>query len=133
MCHSTYTAFREQTSCLTETFFPQALDRARFLDEYLQREGKPIGPLHGLPISIKDSFCVEGVQSTVGYVACLNNAPATSDSALVTMLLELGAVLYVKTNVPQTMMVSLPNRNSSQYLHTEFQSELILIPFQSDR
>ncbi|OQE87188.1 hypothetical protein PENNAL_c0020G11870 [Penicillium nalgiovense] len=93
-------------SCLTETFFPQALDRAKYLDEYLQREGKPIGPLHGLPISIKDSFCVEGVQTTIGYVTFLENEPPKTNSALVNMLLQLGAVLYVKTNIPQTMMTA---------------------------
>ncbi|KAJ5264685.1 hypothetical protein N7534_007954 [Penicillium rubens] len=102
---------QQVTSCLTETFFQKALDRARFLDEYLQREGKPIGPLHGLPISLKDSFCVKGVQSTVDYVTCLNNAPATTNSALVKMLLELGAVLYVKTNIPQTMMTGDSENN----------------------
>lgn len=76
------------------------------MDEYLEREKKPIGPLHGLPISMKDSFCIEGLQSTVGYVSFLKNDPATKNSALVEMLLKLGAVLYVKTNIPQTMMVS---------------------------
>ncbi|KAJ9491127.1 hypothetical protein VN97_g2103 [Penicillium thymicola] len=98
-------------SCLTETFFPQALERAKYLDEYLQREGRPVGPLHGLPISIKDSFCVEGVQSTIGYVAFLENEPAKTNSALVKMLLELGAVLYVKTNIPQTMMTADSENN----------------------
>ncbi|OOQ84839.1 general amidase-B [Penicillium brasilianum] len=102
---------QQVTSCLTETFFSEGLERARFLDEYLQREGKPIGPLHGLPISLKDSFCVKGLQSTVGYVACLNDPPATTNSALVTMLLELGAVLYVKTNIPQTMMTGDSENN----------------------
>lgn len=66
-----------------------------------------MGPLHGLPVSIKDSFCVEGIQSTIGYVSFLENPPASSNSALVEMLLSFGAVLYVKTNIPQTMMVSL--------------------------
>ncbi|KAJ5977145.1 hypothetical protein N7501_000487 [Penicillium viridicatum] len=98
-------------SCLTETFFPQALERAKYLDEYLQREGKPVGPLHGLPISIKDSFCVEGVQTTIGYVAFLEDEPAKTNSALVKMLLELGAVLYVKTNIPQTMMTADSENN----------------------
>ncbi|KAG0153169.1 hypothetical protein PDIDSM_5019 [Penicillium digitatum] len=98
-------------SCLTETFFPQALERAKYLDEYLQREGKPIGPLHGLPISIKDSFCVEGVQSTIGYVAFLANEPSKTNSALVKLLLELGAVLYVKTNIPQTLMTADSENN----------------------
>jgi len=34
-------------------FFDKALERAKELDEYLEKEGKPIGPLHGLPISLK--------------------------------------------------------------------------------
>ncbi|KAJ5810238.1 general amidase-B [Penicillium pulvis] len=102
---------QQLTSCLTETCFPQALDRARFLDEYLEREKKPIGPLHGLPISMKDSFCIEGLQSTVGYVSFLKNDPATKNSALVAMLLEQGAVLYVKTNIPQTMMTGDSENN----------------------
>ena len=66
-----------------------------------------MGPLHGLPISIKDSFCVKGLQSTVGYVEFLKHEPSKTNSALVELLLALGAVLYVKTNIPQTMMVSL--------------------------
>lgn len=36
-------------------FFDVAIDRAKYLDDYLSKEGKPIGPLHGLPISIKVS------------------------------------------------------------------------------
>ncbi|KAJ5731330.1 uncharacterized protein N7483_005838 [Penicillium malachiteum] len=102
---------QQLTLCLTETAFPEALERARFLDAYLEREKKPIGPLHGLPISVKDSFCIEGLQSTVGYVSFLKNAPETKNSALVAMLLDLGAVLYVKTNIPQTMMTGDSENN----------------------
>jgi amidase len=92
---------------LTEHFFAQAIERARYLDEYLKREGKVVGPLHGLPISVKDSFQVKGLHTTVGYVSFLKNGPATENSAMVDLLLDLGAVLYVKTNIPQTLMVSL--------------------------
>ncbi len=42
-----------QVNCLTEVFFEDAIARAKYLDEYLAREGKPLGPFHGLPISIK--------------------------------------------------------------------------------
>lgn len=42
-----------QTNCLTETLFDEALERAKYCDEYLAKEGKPLGPLHGLPISLK--------------------------------------------------------------------------------
>ncbi|PWY69388.1 fatty-acid amide hydrolase [Aspergillus eucalypticola CBS 122712] len=102
---------QQLTSCLTEHFFQQAIKRAEFLDGYLQREKKLFGPLHGLPISIKDSFCIEGIQSTVGYVKFLENSPASHNSAIVEMLLNLGAVLYVKTNIPQTMMTGDSENN----------------------
>lgn len=52
--------------CLTEIFFNRAIARARELDKYLEREGKTIGPLHGIPISVKDNYDVEGVDSTIG-------------------------------------------------------------------
>ncbi|KAE8382458.1 amidase signature domain-containing protein [Aspergillus bertholletiae] len=102
---------QQLTSCLTEHFFDRALERAQYLDDYLLREKRVMGPLHGLPISLKDSFCVKGIQSTVGYVSFLGNPPANTNSALVDLLLDLGAVLYVKTNIPQTMMTGDSENN----------------------
>ncbi|KAL2829657.1 fatty-acid amide hydrolase [Aspergillus cavernicola] len=105
-------AIAEQlTSCLTEHFFSKARERAQYLDEYLKREGKVVGPLHGLPISIKDCYCVKDIHTTVGYVSFLQNGPERSNSALVDLLLDLGAVLYVKTNIPQTMMTADSDNN----------------------
>lgn len=40
-------------SCLTEVMFEEAIARARSCDEFLDREGRVMGPLHGLPISLK--------------------------------------------------------------------------------
>jgi amidase len=40
-------------NCLTEIFFEEALARAKMCDEYLAKEGKPMGPFHGLPVSLK--------------------------------------------------------------------------------
>lgn len=57
---------QQLTTCCTEIFFDKALARARELDEYFEKEGKPVGPLHGIPISFKDNFDVEGVDSTIG-------------------------------------------------------------------
>jgi amidase len=56
-------------------------------------------------ILLKDSFCLENIPSTIGYVSFLDHPPSSKNSALVEVLLSLGAVLYVKTNIPQTMMV----------------------------
>ncbi|PIG89369.1 general amidase-B [Aspergillus arachidicola] len=102
---------QQLTSCLTEHFFDRALERAQYLDDYLKREKRVMGPLHGLPISLKDSFYIKGIQSTVGYVSFLENPPAETNSALVDLLLDLGAVLYVKTNIPQTMMTGDSENN----------------------
>jgi amidase len=43
-------------NCLTEIFFEEAMARAKECDEYLKKNGRPMGPLHGLPISLKVSF-----------------------------------------------------------------------------
>ncbi|RAH41009.1 amidase signature enzyme [Aspergillus brunneoviolaceus CBS 621.78] len=122
------TAIAQQlTNCLTEIFFETALERAKVLDEYLKRKGRPMGPLHGLPISLKDSLNVTGEYSTIEYVSFIKNGPATENSPLVDILLSPGAVLYVKTNVPQSCMRlidhSLDCRFSQQHFWTDLKSE----------
>ena len=57
---------QQLTKCLTEIFFERALTRARELDDVLEKTGQVAGPLHGLPVSIKDRFDVEGFDTTVG-------------------------------------------------------------------
>lgn len=93
---------QQLTQCLTEIFFSEALERAKWLDEELARTGNLIGPLHGVPVSLKDSFKVKGYDSSIGVAALANN-PATANSPLVDILLQAGAVLYCKTNIPQTL------------------------------
>ncbi|KAJ5758488.1 Amidase [Penicillium odoratum] len=97
---------QQVTHCLTETFFDQALQRAKELDEHLQSTGKPIGPLHGLPISFKDCFNIEGIPSTIGFTAFIEHGPLKYSSGTVQILTKLGAIPYVKTNIPQTMMAA---------------------------
>ena len=92
-------------------FFDLALTRAKELDEYLAKEGKPMGPLHGMPISIKDHINLKGTFSTIGYVGFASRPPAEFNSPVTQILLDLGAVLYVKTNIPQTMMTADSHNN----------------------
>ncbi|KKK24218.1 acetamidase [Aspergillus rambellii] len=96
---------QQLTGCLTEIFFDRALERAKKLDEELERTGKATGPLHGLPVSVKDRFNVEGFDTTVGWVGLVGK-PAGSSSSVVRLLESMGAVLYVKTNIPQSLMMS---------------------------
>ena len=88
------------TNSISEPLFSSALSRARELDDYFSTTGKTLGVLHGCPISVKDSFHVRGVDSCAGIAALAFN-PALSNALLVDVLLEAGAVIHCKTNVPQ--------------------------------
>ncbi|KMQ41939.1 Amidase [Trichophyton rubrum] len=90
------------TRCLTEPLFDDAMKRAEKLDDHFKRTGTTYGPLHGLPISVKDTFDIEGVDSTTG-IAGLAFKPAKQNAPLVDLLYSLGAVIVGKTNVPQTL------------------------------
>ncbi|PSS37707.1 hypothetical protein PHLCEN_2v400 [Hermanssonia centrifuga] len=90
-------------NCLTEIFVDRALARAAELDEHLKTTGKVVGPLHGLPISLKDQLPIKGLETTMGYVSWIGKY-ATRDAVLVEILYDLGAVPFVRTNVPQTLM-----------------------------
>lgn len=90
---------------MSEIFFDKAITQAKELDAYLQQTGKTKGPFHGLPISIKDNFNLIGYDSTIGFTSLVDK-PATYNSTLVELLLEAGAVLYCKTNVPTAMMIA---------------------------
>ncbi|KXJ87175.1 amidase [Microdochium bolleyi] len=100
-------AYIGRTNCLTEICFNDALEQARQLDQFQQTHGRPMGPLHGVPISVKDQFNVKGFDSTLGYVG---NAfqPAEADAPLVQTLKRLGAVIIAKTNLPQSIMTDNP-------------------------
>ncbi|OJJ05542.1 hypothetical protein ASPVEDRAFT_174586 [Aspergillus versicolor CBS 583.65] len=97
-------AAHQLTNCLSEIFFDEAIARAKECDAYLRMHGKPKGPFHGLPISIKDNFNIVGKDSSIG-IASLVNKPATYNSTIIDIILESGAVLYVKTNVPTAVML----------------------------
>jgi amidase len=79
------------------------LERAQELDDHLDANKPALGPLHGVPVSLKDTFKVRGYDASIG-LAALCFKPAMEDSALVDFLQKSGAVLYCKTNVPQTLM-----------------------------
>ncbi|KAJ7446418.1 general amidase [Mycena galericulata] len=91
------------TNCLTEIFVDRALARAKALDDHLKTTGKVVGALHGLPISLKDQISIKGIESSMGYISWIGQF-AEKNSVLVDILESLGAIPFVKTNVPQTLM-----------------------------
>src|SRR6516165_4676010 len=72
--------------------------RARAADAALSR-GENWGPLHGIPMTVKESFNVTGLPSTWGNPAWKDNR-AGENAVLVDRLLGAGAIIYGKTNVP---------------------------------
>ena len=75
-----------------------AVDRAAELDEQLEQNGLT-GPLHGIPILVKDQAETAGLRTTFGSEACADYVPET-DATLVSNLKDAGAVILAKTNLP---------------------------------
>ncbi|MEM6973057.1 MAG: amidase family protein [Pseudomonadota bacterium] len=63
--------------------------------------GDALGPLHGLPIAIKDNRAVAGLCSTHGSLVHAEDAPATHDDPMIARLRAAGALLYARTNQPE--------------------------------
>jgi Asp-tRNA(Asn)/Glu-tRNA(Gln) amidotransferase A subunit family amidase len=63
-------------------------------------DGDPLGPLHGVPVAIKDLDDVAGVRTTSGSLL-YEDRVAEDDSTFVTRLKEAGAVIVGKTNTPE--------------------------------
>ncbi|MEM1413485.1 MAG: amidase family protein [Myxococcota bacterium] len=87
----------------------EALDAADAADAARSR-GELAGPLHGLPLTIKESVDVAGIPSTLGMVS-RKDRPAASDAVVVRRLREEGALVLGKTNVPQTLLAPLESTN----------------------
>src|SRR5215216_4757954 len=74
-----------------------ALQEAAAADETIARGGD-VGPLHGVPMTIKDSFNVAGLHTTWGNPA-FKDFVADSDATIVRRLRQAGAIIVGKTNV----------------------------------
>lgn len=79
-----------------------ALAKAREADVMLE-SGKRMGPLHGVPFTIKDTYRTAGVRTTAGYLPLENFVPE-ENAVVVQRLLDAGAILMGKTNTPTLAM-----------------------------
>ncbi|KAK4244361.1 amidase signature domain-containing protein [Corynascus novoguineensis] len=114
-CHRA-TIAHQLTNCLSEVVFNQAIADAEALDAAYERDGKVVGPLHGLPVSLKDQFRVQGTDTSLGYVGWLGKKEtADSESWVVQQLRRLGAIIFAKTNVPPGLMTIETNNNIIGY------------------
>ncbi|XP_069498376.1 vitamin D3 hydroxylase-associated protein-like [Ambystoma mexicanum] len=84
-------------NCLTD-YLSECEDQLQEL-----KKQKDKGLLYGVPISIKESNHSKGHDSTLGYVQLID-VPSPEDDVLIQVLKKQGAVPFVKTNVPQSLM-----------------------------
>ena len=84
-----------------------AMKAARAADRVLGRsgagKGAKLGPLHGVPITIKEAFDVAGLKTTSSHPP-LKDSVAKTDASVVARLRAAGAVILGKTNVPELCM-----------------------------
>ena len=91
--------------------FPDALEQARAMDAEL-RAGKYRGPMHGIPILVKDNVEVSGpVATTAGSLALAGNI-TNRDAPLIARLREAGAIILGKTNLSEWANIRSDNSTS---------------------
>lgn len=76
-----------------------ALNEAHSADSKLAR-GSDVGPLHGVPFTIKDSFDTEGIVTTAGTLGRATHVPE-QDATVVARIKAAGAILLGKSNTPE--------------------------------
>ncbi len=108
-------------SATTEDFTLEALEAAKAVDEKIRarNEGENDsipGIMEGIPISVKDAFDQKGADSSCGF-ACRAFRPLGEDGLIVALLREAGAIPFVRTNVPQGLMV--PESSNITYGQTK--------------
>lgn len=87
----------------THLFLDTAMAQARAADAARRAAsaGHTLGPLHGLPIVIKDNFDLQGRTTMAGTVVCKGDAAATQDALAVARVREAGGVILGLTNMSE--------------------------------
>ena len=92
-------------NAVVQTTFEEAMEQARQADDDLLR-GAIQGPLHGVPMTIKDSLDTAGVITTAGTRGRARYVPE-KDATVVARLRAAGAILLGKTNTPELTAVGI--------------------------
>lgn len=81
------------------TINPDVLDRAAKVDKKLQADGL-IGPLHGIPLLVKDNIDTSDMPTTGGSVALMESIPP-DDATIVAKIREAGGIVLAKANLDE--------------------------------
>ncbi|MCP4438671.1 MAG: amidase, partial [Aureispira sp.] len=86
-------------NAVTDMYSKEAILQEAKQKDLMLQQGQDLGPLYGLPMTIKDSYQVKGLITSNG-VPYLKNNRVPKDAALVQRLRKAGAVIMGKTNLP---------------------------------
>jgi amidase len=98
-CIERIEAINPAVNAITATCYDRARDEARAAERDVLA-GRELGPLHGLPIGIKDLEDTEGLLTTHGSPLYRDHVPER-DNVLAQRLRRAGAIVTAKTNVPE--------------------------------
>ena len=103
---------------------PDAMDRARVADAALAK-GEDAGPLHGLPVTVKDTIETAGLRTTSGSRLLADHVP-DRDALVVARLKSAGAIIIGKTNTPE--MAAYYESDNPVFGHTNNPHNLLMTP-----
>ena len=106
-----------EVNCVTEVLPEQALSRARKLDRHMKEKQEPIGPLHGLPISVKEHIHMKGLTCNAAFVAWADNV-AADDALILKILWKAGCIFYARTTEPQTLVCDTLDHSTYNLLYS---------------
>ena len=90
---------------------PKALEEADRLDAALAATGKPVGPLHGIPVIVKDCVDAVGMPMTAGFQGWKNYFP-TADAPLIARIKAAGGIILAKSSLSEFTKGGADNINS---------------------
>jgi len=94
----------EQVDPVVNAMITRAYDQAReqaHMATLAASRGDSLGPLHGLPVAIKDIQATRGIRTTYGSAAYADNIPE-EDAGIVQRIRQAGGIIIGKTNIPES-------------------------------
>jgi amidase len=114
-CIERYLGVNDLLNAIVMNAFARARTEAAELDRKAAR-GEFVGPLHGVPMTIKDTIDTEGVISTAGTFGRQQYVPK-QDATVVARARKAGAILLGKTNTPEFTLGGIGLNTTSNLLH----------------
>ena len=92
-----------KANCITELLPTQAISRAQELDRFIKENQRPMGALHGLPISVKEQIGMKGLTCNAAFVAWADKV-MDDDALILKILWKAGCIFYARTTEPQALV-----------------------------